>query len=304
MTRDRLTPLPIPSRKGRVAVITGANSGIGFATARALAMAGAEVILAVRNPERGRAALEKLRSDAPFGSHRVERLDTSDLSSVRDFANRIASGRIDILVNNAGIPGPRERRTSTDGHELTFATNYLGHFALTGLLLANLTQSARPRVVCLGSLQARAGRLNFQDLQLEQRYSPKRAYANSKLAMVMFARELQRRSAAGDWGLFAHAAHPGFSDTPFFGDRRPVRAGIWLAGAAGLAQSANDGAQSVVFCAASRQAVAGAYYGPITKMGRSGPVGRAALPVQARDAFDLNALWQASVALTGVDYRA
>ncbi|MBK8460404.1 MAG: SDR family NAD(P)-dependent oxidoreductase [Micropruina sp.] len=303
MTRDRLTPLPIPSRKGRIAIVTGANSGIGFATARALSVAGADVILAVRNLERGRAALEQLRAEAPFGHHRVEQLDTSDLTSVRDFATRIGSGRVDILVNNAGIAADRTRQLSVDGNELVFATNYLGHFALTGLLLPNLVQSARPRVVCLGSLRANRGKLDFSDLQLDQGYSPQRAYANSKLAMVMFARELQRHSAAADWGLFAHAAHPGIADTPIFGNRRPARIGLWLAGAAGVAQSANDGAQAVVFCAASRQAVAGAYYGPITKLGVSGPVGRVALPNQARDTFDLNALWQASVKLTGVNYR-
>lgn len=302
--RDRLTPLPIPSRAGRIAVVTGANSGIGLATARALGQAGAQVVLAVRNMERGAAALETLRRDVPHGSFRTMQLDTSSLDSVGDFHQAFGDVRLDILICNAGHGAPRERITTADGNELTFATNYLGHFALVGRLLPNLRQASRARVVTLGSPVAQGGHLDFTDLQLERQYRPASAYANSKLAMVMFARELQRHSAAGDWGLNAHAAHPGWSDTAIFGKSRLLRVGIAIAGAARLAQSAGDGSQPIVFAAASRQAVAGAYYGPITRGGLAGPVGKVRLPRQARDLEALRRLWEASEDLTGKPFAA
>lgn len=300
--KDRLTPLTIPSRKGRLAIVTGASSGIGRAVARALGLAGAEVVLAVRNLEKGEAVASELRAERPEGSHTVEQLDTSDLSSVRAFAERYAERRVDILVLNAGIGGTKSRELTADGNELVMATNYLGHFALTAQLLDSLRLASRARVVALSSIAARAGRLRPNDLNLEKGWSSGRAYANSKLAMVMFARELQRHSTANEWGLNAHAAHPGWAVTGLFPDHPLVGVGQAIGGAVRLMQSAGDGAQPVVFCAASRQAAAGGYYGPIGGFGTSGPVGRAPLPRPARNPKELTALWQASQKVTGVEF--
>lgn len=300
--KDRLTPLTIPSRKGRLAIVTGASSGVGTATARALGLAGADVIHAVRNLDKGEAVAEKLRAEHPEGTHSVVELDTSSLASVEAFAARYAGHHVDILVLNAGIGGTRKRQESVDGHELVMATNYFGHFALTAHLLDSLRLASRARVVTLGSIAARAGRIRPDDLDLTRRWSSSRAYSNSKLAMVMFARELQRRSSAAEWGLNAHAAHPGWAVTGLFPDNPLVTVGQVLAGGVRLMQSAGDGAQPVVFCAASRQAAAGGYYGPIGGFGTSGPVGRAPLPRQARSERALTALWEATEKLTGVSF--
>ncbi len=299
--KDRLTPLTIPSRKGRLAIVTGASSGIGRATARALGLAGADVVLAVRNPDKGEQGAEQLRAEHPEGTHTVARLDTADLESVRTFADAYVGRRIDMLVLNAGIGGTRRREVTPQNHELVMATNYFGHFVLTALLVDSLRAASRARVVTLGSIAARAGRLRFDDLDLERRWSRAQAYANSKLAMIMFARELQRHSTAGDWGLNAHAAHPGWAVTGMMpGGARGVPQ--LLGGATRVMQSAGDGAQPVVFCAASRQAAAGGYYGPIGMFGVAGPVGRAPLPRQARSAAALTALWQATEKVTGVEF--
>jgi len=243
-----------------------------------------------------------LRAEHPEGSHTVARLDTSDLSSVADFAQEFADRRVDILVLNAATGGTRQREVTPDGNELVMATNYLGHFALTGMLLDSLRRASRARVVTLGSLTAKRARIRPDDLNLERRWSSGRAYSTSKLAMVMFARQLQMRSTASDWGLNAHCAHPGYAVTDIFPDNPAVRAGLFLAGIARLAQSAADGAQPVVFCAASRQAAAGGYYGPIGPFGTAGPVGKAPLPRQARSDNDLRALWDATERATGVEF--
>ncbi len=297
--KDRLTPLTIPSRKGRLAIVTGASSGIGKATARALGLAGADVVLAVRDVAKGQAVAEELRAEHPEGTHTVAELDTSDLSSVAAFADGFANRRVDILVLNAGINGTKGRQQSVDGHGLIMATNYFGHFALTARLLESLRRASRARVVTLGSLVAKRGRLKPADLDLQRRWSSGRAYANSKLAMVMFARELQRHSTAGDWGLNAHAAQPGWAQTGLF----PPGIVSFLGRATRLMQSASDGAQPVVFCAASRQAAAGGYYGPIGPFGTAGPVGRTPLPRPATRPDRLRALWNATEELVGVRFE-
>ena len=301
--KDRLTPLTIPSRKGRLAIVTGASSGIGKATARALGLAGADVVLAVRDVAKGEAVAEKLRAEHPEGTHTVAELDTADLASVARFADRYEGVRVDILVLNAGIGGTKGRQQSVDGHELIMATNYLGHFALTARLLESLRRASRARVVTLGSLVAKRGHLDPRDLDLQRRWSSGRAYANSKLAMVMFARELQRHSTAGDWGLNAHAAQPGWAATGLYPPSALHSIGTFLGRATGLVQSASDGAQPVVFCAASRQAAAGGYYGPIGPFGTAGPVGRTPLPRPARAPKLLTALWEATEELVGVRFE-
>jgi NAD(P)-dependent dehydrogenase (short-subunit alcohol dehydrogenase family) len=189
-----------------LAVVTGANSGIGLETARRLASTGYRVVMAVRSPSRGREAAGSLTGDV-----RVARLDLASLSSVADFAAGLAAdGRpVDLLITNAGVMAVPARHTTADGFELQFGTNYLGHFALTARLLPLLVAARAPRVVSLSSGTHWFGRIDLDDLQSERSYSPSRAYAQSKLAMLMFAGELQRRSDAAGWGLLSNAAHPG-----------------------------------------------------------------------------------------------
>ncbi|HEY8770474.1 MAG TPA: oxidoreductase, partial [Thermoleophilaceae bacterium] len=204
----------MPDQSGRVAVVTGANSGLGLVTARELARAGASVVLACRNTSKGERAIEELRAAVPGADAKLEALDLADLDSVRDFASRIASerGHLDLLVLNAGVMAP-PRRTTKDGFESQFGTNHLGHFALTGRLLPTLLAASEPRVVTLSSGVHRMGSINFDDLQRERRYNNWLAYGQSKLANLIFAVELQRRASTAGTNLLSLAAHPGYSAT-------------------------------------------------------------------------------------------
>jgi NAD(P)-dependent dehydrogenase (short-subunit alcohol dehydrogenase family) len=212
----RWTFADIPSQRGRLAVVTGASRGLGFEIALALAKAGADVILAARDPENGRLAAEKIaaqvQTDVSF-----RRLDLSDLASVAEFAEGMASrSAVDLLINNAGVMALPARKETADGFEMQFGTNYLGHFALTARLLSLLARGQGPRVVNLSSLAHRSARIDFDDLQGLRLYSPWKAYGQSKLAMLMFAFELQRRSDAKGWNLLSVAAHPGWARTELF----------------------------------------------------------------------------------------
>ena len=206
----------MPSQQGRVAIITGATGGLGLETAKALAGAGAAVVLTGRNAAKGEAALQHIRAAYPNATIRYEDLDLASLASVAAFADRFASAHasVDVLVNNAGVMMPPARHLTADGFELQFGTNYLGHFALTAHLLPLLRAGNRPRVVSLSSIAHKLqAAIHFDDLQWQRRYSPWAAYAQSKLAMLVFAIELQRRSDAAGWGLLSVAAHPGYART-------------------------------------------------------------------------------------------
>ena len=205
----------IPPQIGRTVVITGATGGLGYETALALAGAGATVVLTGRNDIKGRNALERIRAEYPKADVSHETLDLASLASVADFAGRFAISRpsLDLLINNAGVMALPKRRATLDGFEMQFGTNYLGHYALTARLLPQLRRGFKPRVVNLSSLAHRSGAIDFGDLQSERSYRPWRAYGQSKLAMLMFALELQRRSNAAGWGLMSNAAHPGFART-------------------------------------------------------------------------------------------
>jgi NAD(P)-dependent dehydrogenase (short-subunit alcohol dehydrogenase family) len=191
----------IPSQSGRSAVVTG-TGGLGFETALALARAEAEVILAGRNADRGAASVARIRAQVPEANIGFAELDLASLASVAAFAKRMAAehGSLDLLVNNAGVMTPPRRHTTADGFELQFGTNYLGHFALTGRLLPLLRAARAPRIVEVSSIAHRRASMDFQDLQAEKRYRPWAAYGQSKLAMLIFALELQRRSDAGGRG--------------------------------------------------------------------------------------------------------
>jgi NAD(P)-dependent dehydrogenase (short-subunit alcohol dehydrogenase family) len=195
-------------------VITGATGGLGYETSLALAQAGAEVVLAGRNEDKGRDAIQRIRQQAPSANVLFEKIDLGSLASVANFSSRLLTRDrpIDLLVNNAGVMTPPERKTTADGFELQLGTNHLSHFALTVRLLPLLRRGRQPRVVTVSSLTHRiGGEIHFDDLQWSRVYKPTAAYAQSKLANLLFAFELQRRSDANGWGLMSNAAHPGAS---------------------------------------------------------------------------------------------
>jgi NAD(P)-dependent dehydrogenase (short-subunit alcohol dehydrogenase family) len=288
-------------------VVTGATGGLGFEIALALAQGCADVIVAGRNESRGREAAAAIRTLAPRSLVRFERLDLAELASVTAFARRLRSaGRpLDLLVNNAGLMAPPQRRLTADGFEMQFATNYLGHFALTGLLLPLLRLSRDPRVVQAGSLAHRMGKIDFHDLQGELGYRPWTAYAQSKLASLMFARELQRRSNANGWNLLSSAAHPGYAQTDLFSNGLGARSALaLLSRSLGrlFSQSAAEGARPALYAAASPGARPGEYYGPGGVFELRGPAALARLSAEAQNVAVARRLWEVSVQLTGVHW--
>ncbi|MGH9116525.1 MAG: oxidoreductase, partial [Acidimicrobiales bacterium] len=208
------TAADIPNMRGRTAVVTGANSGIGFETAKVLAERGAEVVLACRNLDNAKDAAGRIAVGSPGANVKILHLDLSSLASVTTAAQELRSGysQLDVLINNAGVMWPPYSKT-VDGFELQLGTNHLGHFAFTGLVLDLLTAKPGSRVVTISSIGHRTGKINFDDLQSERKYGRHTAYAQSKLANLMFTYELQRRLTAARAATIAVAAHPGGSDT-------------------------------------------------------------------------------------------
>jgi NAD(P)-dependent dehydrogenase (short-subunit alcohol dehydrogenase family) len=306
MASDRWTSADIPDQSGRTAIVTGANSGLGLATARELARAGATVTLACRNAGKGEEAAGRIRAAVPGASLEVASLDLADLGSVRDFADRAADRheRLDLLINNAGIMAA-PRRLTRDGFESQFGTNHLGHFALTGLLLPLLLNAPAPRVVTVSSLLHRGGTMNFDDLQGERKYSRWGAYGQSKLANLMFCFELQRRAVDADTALLSMAAHPGYAATNLqfaAPDRLYEKAYMWL-GNRLFAQSADMGALPTLYAATVPDLPGGTYVGP---GGRAEQRGYPKVVTAAGKAYDEQAwqrLWEVSEQLTGVHYE-
>ncbi|QKD02932.1 oxidoreductase [Mesorhizobium loti] len=301
----------IPPQQGRKAVITGATGGLGYETALALAKAGADVLMTGRNEAKGRDALARVRAAVPGAAVRYAHLDLADLASVEAFADRLAGdwNAIDLLVNNAGVMTPPTRHETIDGFELQFGTNYLGHFALTGRLLPMLRKGRQTRVVNLSSGAHRIqAAIHFDDLQWQKRYRPWAAYAQSKLAMILFAFELQRRSDAKDWGLLSNAAHPGYAltDLQTSGPRLGRAGGSspfdWLGVllAPVISQSAAEGALPTLFAATAPDAKPGGYYGPQGLFEMKGAVGEARIGKRAQDNAVAARLWDVSQDLTGV----
>ncbi|WP_459617493.1 SDR family oxidoreductase [Bordetella sp. 2513F-2] len=299
------TASDIPAQNGRTAVVTG-TGGLGFEDALALARAGAHVILAGRSPLKGAAAVDRIRQSAPGAAVRFAALDLASLDSIQAFGERLRSsiGSLDLLINNAGVMMPPERRVTASGFELQLGTNYLGHFALTTQLLPLLRKGNQPRVISLSSLAARDGAIEFDNLQSEHSYKPMVAYSQSKLACLLFALELQRRSDAAGWGIQSIAAHPGISRT----DLLPNGAGAWsIQGMARrylwfLFQPAAQGALPTLYAATSPQAQGGAYYGPDKFSEARGYPTVARIPPQALDAGTAARLWIESERLTGVRF--
>jgi NAD(P)-dependent dehydrogenase (short-subunit alcohol dehydrogenase family) len=297
----------IPPQTGRTAVITGATGGLGYETALALAGAGATVVLTGRNDIKGKNALERIRAQYPKADVSYETLDLASLASVADFTGRFAISRpsLDLLINNAGVMALPKRRTTLHGFEMQLGTNYLGHYALTARLLAQLRRGFKPRVVNLSSLAHRSGAIDFADLQSERSYRPWRAYCQSKLAMLMFALELQRRSDAAGWGLMSNVAHPGYARTDLIPNGPGTRS---LSSRFGgllqpyVSQSAADGALPTLFAATSPDAKPGGYYGPNWFYELKGPPAEAKIMPQAKDEAVAAMLWEVSATLTGVSF--
>jgi NAD(P)-dependent dehydrogenase (short-subunit alcohol dehydrogenase family) len=297
----------IPSQAGRRAVITG-TGGLGYETALALAAAGASVILAGRNETKGRGSVVRILNRHPQAAIVFERLDLADLASIADFAGRMdAVGQpIDLLINNAGVMAPPKRETTKDGFELQFGTNHLGHFALTGRLLPLLRAGRAPRVTTVSSGAHHTGQIDFDDLQRARRYSPWLAYSQSKLANLLFAFELQRRSDAAGWGLMSDAAHPGYARTELIANGPGLnslssRIGSLLI-APWASQSPADGALPQLFAATSPDAKPAGYYGPSRLFELVGPPEPARISRAAQDPAVAQRLWEVSEGLTHVRF--
>ena len=300
----RWTTADIPPMDGRSVVITGAG-GLGFETAVALARVGADVTIAGRTAAKGAQAVTAIAAQVPQALIRFELLDLADLASIAAFADRLtaARGALDILVNNAGVMAPPDRRTTADGFELQLGTNHLGHFALTARLLPLLRAGKRPRVVTVSSLAHRGGKIAFDDLQSERSYKPWAAYSQSKLANLLFARELQRRGDAAGWGLTSIAAHPGASNTELIANGPGRLQGIVLNLVGRLFfQSAQQGALPQLYAASMPDARPGGYYGPDGRREMKGWPKEAEVMPQARDAAVAKRLWEVSETLTGVKF--
>ncbi|BDB41951.1 MULTISPECIES: SDR family oxidoreductase [Mycobacterium] len=306
----------VPDLSGKLAVVTGANSGLGFGLAKRLSAAGADVVMAIRNQAKGEAAIEQIRAVVPDAKLTIKSLDLSSLASVAALGEHLNSlGRpIDILINNAGVMTPPERDTTADGFELQFGSNHLGHFALTGHLLPLLRAAAKARVVSLSSIAARRGRIHFDDLQFEKSYAPMAAYCQSKLAVLMFALELDRRSRAAGWGIVSNAAHPGLTKTnlqisgPSHGREKPTLMQRFYTASwrftPFLWQEVDEGILPALYAAATPAADGGAFYGPRgVYEAAGGGVTEAKIPARAANAEDCQRLWEISERLTGVSFR-
>ncbi|MEU8779514.1 SDR family oxidoreductase [Streptomyces sp. NPDC048606] len=300
----------IPDQSGKLAVVTGANSGTGKEAARRLAESGARVILAVRTPEKGETARAQILARHPHALLEVRRIDLADLASVAAFADGIVdSGTpVDLLVNNAGVMAPPTRMTTADGFELQMGSNFLGPLALTVRLLPALLAAPAPRVTTMSSATAHFGRLDLADLQWERRrYQPMLSYAQSKLADLMMARHLARLAAERNWPLRSTAAHPGYTKTNLqtagasLGRGRPSRLHRALSTVDVIPkQEVGPGTEPLLYAATSPDAEAGGYYGPGRRFGLIGPTATARLARGALDPAANARLWAAAEHLTGV----
>ena len=295
------TDTDVPDQSGRVAIVTGSNTGLGLDTARVLAQHGAKVVLAVRDTAKGDAAAARIRQETPDADVSVQALDLGSLDSVRSAAAELnaAHPRIDLLINNAGVMYVSPRAVTKDGFEAQFGTNHLGHFALTGLLLENLLAVPNSRVVTVSSVGHRIiAKIHFDDLQWERSYNRVAAYGQAKLANLMFTYDLQRRLAAKGSFTIAVAAHPGLSDTELMRHTPsflvpPIRL---------FAQPAAMGALPTLRAATDPTVQGGQYYGPDGLGETRGHPKVVASSKQSHDVSIQERLWSVSEQLTGVTY--
>jgi NAD(P)-dependent dehydrogenase (short-subunit alcohol dehydrogenase family) len=299
---SKWTAADVPDQSGRVAIVTGANSGLGFDTAAVLADKGAHVVLAVRNLDKGNEAADRIRSKNPNAEVSLQELDLTSLDSIRTAADQLRADypRIDLLINNAGVMYVPTRETTKDGFEMQFGTNHLGAFALTGQLLDNMLPVEGSRVIAVSSVGHRIlARIHFDDLQLERKYNRVEAYGQSKLANLLFTYELQRRLAAKGTPTIAAAAHPGFADTELM---RHLPSAIpnflWRP----FAQPADMGALPTLRVATDPDVQGGQYYGPDGIGETRGHPKLVASSGQSHDEDLQRRLWTVSEELTGVTF--
>ena len=299
------TAAEIPKLRGRTAIVTGANSGLGLVTARELARHGAGVILACRDLVKGQAAILQIQRSVPDADLQLEELDLGRQSSIEDFAERFAAGErngLDVLINNAGVMAPPRRHTA-DGFELQLGTNHLGHFALTGRLISHMEGSPDARVVTLSSNAHKMGRINFDDIQSERRYMRWSAYGQSKLANLMFALELDRRLRAGGSEIKSLAAHPGYAATNLQSAAAPALDRLMMKATNLLiAQSAEMGALPTLYAATAPGVEGGSYFGPDGPGEFRGHPHLSTPTRAARDEDSARRLWALSEELTGVEF--
>jgi NAD(P)-dependent dehydrogenase (short-subunit alcohol dehydrogenase family) len=304
----RWTVAQVPDQSGRIALVTGASAGLGLETAKVLAAHGAMVVLACRDLAKAERAAEAIRAQAGRASVRIVRVDLASLASVRQAANQIRSShaRLDLLVNNAGVMDVAYQRTE-DGLELTLATNHLGHFALTGLLLDRLLATPGSRIVTVSSLAHRRGVIHFDDLHSERRYDPADAYAQSKLANLLFTYQLHARLQTAGAPTVALAAHPGNAHTGLWRTSSRLERALLSPRLrplnSRLVQSAQRGALPTLRAAVDPSASGGQYYGPAGRSEYTGYPTRVASSAGSHDPAAQRRLWEVSEQLTGVPYR-
>ncbi len=293
----------IPDQTGRIAIVTGANSGIGLETARVLAQKGARVILACRNKEKGEAACADILQSAPQAKIEFHPLDLASLEAVKTFAENFTAAyqNLDLLINNAGVMMVPALERTADGFERQFGTNHLGHFALTGRLLGPLLKTENSRVVTVSSIMHRYSPMHFDNLDAERKYSPNRAYGYSKLANLLFMQELQRRYRTEKDSLLSTAAHPGSTRTNLQRYKPSFRLLMRLPF---LAQDPPAGALPTLYAATAGDILGGDYFGPGGPFEMTGPPAKAYMSKHARDDEKAEMLWELSAQRTGVTYVA
>ncbi|MDX1872091.1 SDR family oxidoreductase [Mycolicibacterium sp. 120266] len=309
---SRKSKVFVPDMRGRLAVITGASDGIGYALATTLACAGADLVLPVRNLAKGDRALREIRAMAPGVDIRLLPLDLCSLQSVADLAQSLLSdGRpINVLINNAGVMSPPDRQTTADGFELHWGTNHLAHFALTARLLP-LLSAGNARVTTQSSVSAQMNGINWDDLNFERSYSDSKAYSQSKIANLMFGLELDRRSIVAGWGITSNASHPGVTPTnllkaqPHMGRSRDTTGFRMVKAFARLGllnRSAEEGMLPALYAATNPHAQGGKFYGPSGFLHLSGPAAEQQVYRPARGVEEAARVWEKSEELVGVQF--
>jgi NAD(P)-dependent dehydrogenase (short-subunit alcohol dehydrogenase family) len=303
----------IPGQAGKLAVVTGASDGLGLEIATRLAAAGADLVLPVRNRPKGAAAAARIRAAAPHASITTADLDLASLASARALGDTLmTAGRpVDILINNAGVMTPPTRHETEDGFELQFGTNFLGHFALTAGIFP-LLREASARVTTMSALAARSGALQWDDLQYQGEYAAMKAYGQSKLAEMLFALELDRRSRAGGWGIVSNTAHPGLTLTNLqtsgwnLGRDKPsMRTAVFRLAPRlfpFLVQRPGTGALPTLYAATSPDARGGAFYGPDGFAHLTGGPAEQKLYRTAEDPGSASRIWAEAERLAGVSF--